>query len=58
VIEILEFNPAGTLLVVRPFGHNKGYWQVYFDTNRTINEVFGEAKYPVPETRQAVRQIA
>jgi small conductance mechanosensitive channel len=58
VIEILEFNAAGTLLVVRPFCHNANYWQVYFDVNRTIGEVFGEARYPVPEQRTAMRQVA
>jgi hypothetical protein len=28
---------------------------VYFDTNRAINDVGGEAGYPTPETRMAVR---
>jgi hypothetical protein len=28
---------------------------VYFDTNRAINDVGGEAGYPAPETRMAVR---
>jgi small conductance mechanosensitive channel len=58
VVEIFEYNAAGTLLVVRPFCHNDHYWQVYFDTNRVIGEVFGEAGYPVPEQRRAVRQVA
>jgi small conductance mechanosensitive channel len=57
VVEILEFNASGTLLVVRPFCHNTHYWQVYFDTNRTIQTVCTEAGYPVPETRQAVRTV-
>jgi len=55
LVEILEFNAYGTLLVVRPFCHNRHYWQVYFDTNRTIQGVCTEAGYPVPETRQLVR---
>jgi small conductance mechanosensitive channel len=50
-IEILEFNSRGTMLVVRPFTHNKHYWQVYFDTNRTIAEVMGAAGYAVPSER-------
>ena len=54
-VEILTFNPMGTVLAVRPFCHNDHYWQVYFDTNRTIAEVAGEAGYPVPETRHVVR---
>jgi hypothetical protein len=28
-----------------------------FDTNRAINDVRGEAGYPAPETRMAVRNI-
>jgi small conductance mechanosensitive channel len=48
-VEILQFNPAGPLLAVRPFCHNDHYWQVYFDTNRTIREAFAGAGYPTPE---------
>ena len=57
LVEILEFNAYGTLLVVRPFCHNNHYWQVYFDTNRAIQEVCKEAGYPTPEQRQAVRAL-
>ena len=38
-VEILEFNAAGTLLGVRPYYHNNDYWQVFFDTNKAIQEV-------------------
>jgi small conductance mechanosensitive channel len=48
LIDILEFNERGTLLVVRPFCHNNHYWQVYFDTNRTIADTMASAGYPVP----------
>jgi small conductance mechanosensitive channel len=48
-VEILDFNLAGPVLAVRPYAHNDHYWQVYFDTNRMIQETFREAKYPVPE---------
>lgn len=48
-VEILEFNLAGTVLAVRPYCHNRDYWQVYFDTNKAIRETFGEAGYPTPE---------
>ncbi|NJK62888.1 MAG: mechanosensitive ion channel family protein [Synechococcaceae cyanobacterium SM2_3_1] len=48
-VEILEFNLAGPVLAVRPYCHNDHYWQVFFDTNRTIREAFGAAGYPVPE---------
>src|SRR5262249_31383799 len=34
--EILTFTLAGPVLAVRPYCHNKDYWQVYFDTNRLI----------------------
>lgn len=53
-VEILEFNLAGPVLAVRPYTNNEFYWQVYFDTNKTIRETFGEAGYPVPEHRYAV----
>ena len=42
-IEILTFNPMGTVIAVRPFCHTDHYWQVYFDTNTAIAEVGAEA---------------
>jgi small conductance mechanosensitive channel len=48
-VDILQFNATGPLLAVRPFCHNDAYWQVYFDTNRTIRETFSSAGYPAPE---------
>lgn len=48
LIDILEFNERGTLLVVRPFCHNDHYWQVLFDTNRAIAATMAGAKFPVP----------
>jgi small conductance mechanosensitive channel len=56
-VEVLDFNPMGTVIAVRPFCHNSHYWQVYFDTNKAIVDVCGEAGYAVPETRHALRQI-
>jgi small conductance mechanosensitive channel len=52
VVEILQFNAMGTLLVVRPFADNAHYWDVYFATNALISEIFGAAKYPAPFTIQ------
>jgi small conductance mechanosensitive channel len=52
LISILEFNAFGTLLVVRPFCHTNHYWQVYFDTNKAISDVFAAAGYPVPSQYQ------
>ncbi len=56
-VEIIEFNPMGTVLAVRPFCHNSNYWQVYFDTNKAIVEVSSAAGYHIPETRMAVRNV-
>jgi small conductance mechanosensitive channel len=57
-VEILAFNERGPVLAVRPYVHTSHYWQVYFDTNRTIRETFGSAGYPVPESHMQVRQKA
>jgi small conductance mechanosensitive channel len=56
-VEILEFNPMGAVIAVRPYCHNSHYWQVYFDTNKAISDVCGEAGYPVPETRHGLRTV-
>lgn len=53
-VEILEFNLVGPVLAVRPYCHNDNYWQVYFDTNRTIRESFGEAGFAAPMPAQIV----
>ncbi|MEA5510124.1 mechanosensitive ion channel family protein [Crocosphaera sp. UHCC 0190] len=55
-VEILEFNLAGPVLAVRPYCHNENYWQVYFDTNKTIRETLGSAGYPAPEQHYVIRQ--
>jgi small conductance mechanosensitive channel len=57
-VEILEFNLAGPVLAVRPYCQTDHYWQVYFDTNRTIREVFGAAGFPVPEQHVVLRNGA
>ena len=56
-LEILEFNLAGPVLAVRPYCNNDHYWQVYFDTNKTIRETFGEAGFPVPEHRYSISSL-
>lgn len=53
-VEVLKFSPFGPVLAVRPYCNNLHYWQVYFDTNRTIRETFVEAGFPVPEPHLAV----
>ena len=48
-VEILDFSPMGPILTARPYCHNDHYWQVYFDTNKTIIEVCGANGYPQPQ---------
>jgi small conductance mechanosensitive channel len=55
-VELLDFNPMGAVLAVRPYTKNDHYWQVYFDTNRIIADEFGAAGYPVPSTQTVMRQ--
>ena len=47
-VEVLEFSERGPRLAVRPYTHTSHYWQVYFDTNRMIVDVLGQAGFPVP----------
>ena len=54
-VEILDFNPMGTVLAVRPYCHTDHYWQVYFDTNKLIAATFGAAGYPAPYVVQQHR---
>jgi small conductance mechanosensitive channel len=49
VVELLKFTSDGPVLTVRPFCHDRNYWQVYFDTNKTIWQTFHNAGYPWPE---------
>lgn len=53
-VEILDFTLVGPVLAVRPYCHNDHYWQVYFDTNKTIREALGEAGFPAPMPAQSV----
>ncbi len=54
-VEIITFTPLGPVLAVRPYCHNDHYWQVYFDTNRVICEVGGEAGFPAPQQHVFMR---
>ena len=49
---------AGPLFYVRPYCHTDHYWQVYFDTLRTVSQAFTEAGYPAPQQHFAVHQKA
>lgn len=53
-VEILEFTLVGPVLAVRPYCHNDHYWQVYFDSNRTIRETLAAAGFPAPMPAQVV----
>jgi small conductance mechanosensitive channel len=55
VAEILQLNRAGTVMAVRPFCKNENCWQVYFDTNRTLRDVFMQEGYPSPDTANVPR---
>jgi small conductance mechanosensitive channel len=55
-VEVLTFNLSGPVLAVRPYCHNDHYWQVYFDTNRTIRDAFTEAGFEAPVAAVHVRQ--
>jgi small conductance mechanosensitive channel len=57
-VEVLKFSPLGPVLAVRPHCNNTHYWQVYFDTNRTIREAFTEAGFPAPEHHLAFKSSA
>ncbi len=57
-VEILEFSLAGMVLAVRPYCKPTNYWQIYFDTNRLIRELFVEAGYPAPQQSYAVQQVS
>ena len=57
-VSIVQFTEYGPLLAVRPFCHNDNYWQVYFETNATIRDAFGEAKFAPPEKHSAIRNVA
>jgi small conductance mechanosensitive channel len=57
-VEIASFTDRGPVLTVRPYCNTANYWQVYFDTNRTIQETFGQAKYPVPQAHHQWQQSA
>jgi len=55
-VAILEFSERGPRLAVRPYTSNEHYWQVYFDTNRTIVEVLGRNGFPVPRIPMDIAQ--
>jgi len=57
-IELLRFSEFGPVLAVRPYTNNAHYWQVYFDTNRSIREEFSAAGFPAPQRHLAMKNGA
>ena len=57
-VEVLEFSERGPRLAVRPYTHTSHYWQVYFDANRMIVEVLGQAGFPVPRIPVAMQKTS
>lgn len=47
-VAIMEFNPTGPLLLVRPYCNNAHYWQVHADTNAVIKQTMIDGKFPGP----------
>jgi small conductance mechanosensitive channel len=57
-VEVLEFSERGPRLAVRPYTHTSHYWQVYFDANRMIVDVLGQAGFPVPRIPVAMQKTS
>lgn len=57
-VEILEYSLAGPVLAVRPYTHTDNYWQVYFEGNRVIREVGGEAALQPPKQHFGIKNVA
>ena len=49
--EIIEFNPMGTLIVIKAACHQNAHAQVIAEGNRIISSIFREEAYPIPEIR-------
>jgi small conductance mechanosensitive channel len=47
-VQILTVTPSGPVLAIRPFCHNDHYWDVYFATNKVIQEEFNKPEYRRP----------
>jgi small conductance mechanosensitive channel len=55
-VEVLELNPMGPVLAVRPYCHQDHYWPVYFATNQAILDVCGQEGYPAPKQHYTIHQ--
>ncbi|HXS17272.1 MAG TPA: mechanosensitive ion channel family protein [Polyangiaceae bacterium] len=54
-VDVLSFSEFGPILAVRPYTHTDHYWQVYFDGNKAIIAVAGEAGFPPVERSLRVK---
>ncbi len=55
-VNILDFNPMGTVIAVRTYTPTDHYWQVYFDMNEAIARTGKEAGWPPAATAHKVLQ--
>lgn len=55
-VEVLTFTLSGPVLAVRPFCHTDHYWDVYFATNKLINDELGKLGFPAPMNPVLVKQ--
>ena len=49
---------AGPVLTVRPYCHDKNYWQVYFDTNMAIRDTLCADPFPAPLPVYGIKQMS
>ena len=56
-VEVLTFTLSGPVLAVRPFCHTDHYWDVYFATNKVINDELGKLGFPAPMNPVLVKQF-
>ncbi|MEZ5401087.1 MAG: mechanosensitive ion channel family protein [Bryobacteraceae bacterium] len=55
-VEIASYAAYGYVLAVRPYCHTDHYWQVYFDTQRALQDVLRSGGFPEPVVRPETSQ--
>ena len=55
-VEVLTFTLSGPVLAVRPFCHTDHHCDVYFATNKLINDELGKLGFPAPMNPVLVKQ--
>jgi len=56
--EIVEFNPMGTVIVLKAACHQKAYASVLNEGNRMIAEVLRDSAFPIPEVRASFLNLS